>query len=510
MMYLSAQPDEIYFIWQLQIQLLNFHKLGISSNKIHILVGFNPAKGINKLFKEFSEENQFLAEFFFYPDLREDPKYISSIRPHLIKQHYLNNPHLERTTIFYHDSDVLFSRIPVIKDLFNSEICYVSDTRDYLDVSYIIKSGSEELLEKMIEVVGIAKSKLLKENENTGGAQYILRGLTSSFWDKVEKDSEKLYVLMQDAKLNKWKSDFPEKHVRRKDSYDQTIQSWCADMWGLLWNLWLAEKDVKIHAEMDFCWAESDISEWYKKPILHYTGAINDNKRYFKKSDYKFVMPWYDDKLLQIPNGNCSSIVVQLIRDYRTKLDELRSSQPNECIIIYSQTQYSDKSSTSFFTLLSYLHKNLNIPIYFYSDDLSWKNLEFEQKYFHFGRLISDLKDIYLKSLLIPMECIFDIKDLMQILNNPSNEAIKVYKTRQLYFIDNLFNIMFARTLDFNILHSNIGKFHARTTKSNILIIELDLNKQEITDEIFQFILSSTYNFRVSDNLLEAGFYLVY
>ncbi len=55
MIYLSAQPDEKYFLWQLEIQLLNFNRLGISCDHIHVIIGYDQDKGISNdalLFKE--------------------------------------------------------------------------------------------------------------------------------------------------------------------------------------------------------------------------------------------------------------------------------------------------------------------------------------------------------------------------------------------------------------------------------------------------------------------------
>lgn len=78
MIFLSAQPDETYFLWQLQLQLFNFEQLGISPDQIHVLVGFDPKIGLNPKFKKMIRENK-QACFFVYPDCRIKKKYPSSI-----------------------------------------------------------------------------------------------------------------------------------------------------------------------------------------------------------------------------------------------------------------------------------------------------------------------------------------------------------------------------------------------------------------------------------------------
>jgi len=42
MIFLSAQPDDLYFTWQLEIQLRNFRDLNIHSKQIQILIAYNP------------------------------------------------------------------------------------------------------------------------------------------------------------------------------------------------------------------------------------------------------------------------------------------------------------------------------------------------------------------------------------------------------------------------------------------------------------------------------------
>jgi hypothetical protein len=46
MIYLSAQPDDYYFLWQLKLQLFNFNRLGIRPNNIHVLIGYNKERGV--------------------------------------------------------------------------------------------------------------------------------------------------------------------------------------------------------------------------------------------------------------------------------------------------------------------------------------------------------------------------------------------------------------------------------------------------------------------------------
>ena len=63
MIFLSAQPDNFYFLWQLKLQLYNFNKLGILPEQIHVLIGYEKQKGLASYFKQFIKENK-QAKFY--------------------------------------------------------------------------------------------------------------------------------------------------------------------------------------------------------------------------------------------------------------------------------------------------------------------------------------------------------------------------------------------------------------------------------------------------------------
>lgn len=122
MLYISAQPDSTYFIWQLEVQLRNFNELGIKKKSIQVLASYDQKVGLNPDFQRFIDDNIHLAQFYTYPDLRDDPKYTVSIRHNALKQHFGKYPELENEILFFHDSDILFSRIPKIENVNDSVV----------------------------------------------------------------------------------------------------------------------------------------------------------------------------------------------------------------------------------------------------------------------------------------------------------------------------------------------------------------------------------------------------
>src|SRR5579863_8180715 len=135
MIYVTAQPDHYYFTWQLELQLYNLATLGVMPERIHVLVGYDPARGLSESFRRIFESNP-NGRFFSYPDGRVGKGYEPSLRPHILAQHFSAFPRLSEEVIFYMDSDVVFRELPDEALLSEGDCWYASDTRDYLDSGY--------------------------------------------------------------------------------------------------------------------------------------------------------------------------------------------------------------------------------------------------------------------------------------------------------------------------------------------------------------------------------------
>lgn len=492
MIYISAQPDTTYFIWQLEIQLRNLNKLGIQKDNIQVLVAYNKELGLNPIFQKFIDSNSNLATYFIYEDQRKQPKYTSSIRPNILKQHFSMYPELETKTLMYHDSDILLSRIPEIDSVKENETCYVSDTRNYLDVNYIRNVSSEELLDEMLKVVSLDKDKLLKENQHTGGAQYILKGIDADFWDKVENDSERLFMAMKEYNIKLWQDSYAETKAYR--SKKRGIQAWCADMWAVLWNLWLQDKKVEIHPEMAFSWPYNPIEDWDRLAIQHYSGNIEDKTKYFKKSEYLNYQPWYDDSLELIPNTNCSYKIVELIKSRKKELDQARIVLNESCIIL--DTMDNVIKQDQYALIKTYIQKSIDIDIYLLKNN----QLELTSGIFlSENELMTIIIQDYSFALFLPITTIPDIQEIKNILLHKPIDTALEYVPQILYKVDSLFSETFSKVLDMDLLHLNQGKLNSQSiSKNNVLrFVKLTSNFIE-SDECTsndRLHITTTYNF---------------
>jgi len=199
--FLSAQPLSTYFLWQTAVCVQNLLDLGVEKKCIHLLFTQSPQQQRNTEDDALLLALQGQASVYFYADIRASKNYLSSIRPHILAKHFQAFPALETEAIFYHDCDIIFRELPPILSKLPINTWYVSDTANYLDTHYIKRHIGESGFLQMCALVGISPAAAMAQDAHCGGAQYVLQNVSVAFWQKVEKDSEGIYTLLE--KLNR-------------------------------------------------------------------------------------------------------------------------------------------------------------------------------------------------------------------------------------------------------------------------------------------------------------------
>jgi len=466
MIYLSAQPDDYYFLWQLQLQVFNFHSLGIKPQNIHILIGFNPLKGLNPEFYNWIEGNMD-AMFFTYADKRESPSYLSSIRSHIIAKHFETFRYLEKETIFYHDSDIIFRCLPNFQCLIEDENWYASDTRSYLNTNYLINIGGEGLLKQMCDIVGISVGAVKEQDNNAGGAQYVIKNSPLLFWKKLEKDSENLYRLMEDHNISQYV---------RGEQDPKIIQSWCADMWAFWWNALLCNKNFEIHPELDFVWADSSMEQWNSKKILHYTGDISKSRTsVFRKGDFAYHDPFYT-QFSQLDEGNASYALKNVIEQYRT-IQKNRRIDLSDVTFIFVVRINSEEYSENFYICVNYLTKWFNTNVYIielgdikqvdqsqFIEEIRYifveDNIEEALSLRNVNKVLQELTtpviSFYETGMILPVH---QIELAVDELRQCGADFISIQWDRCMR-VDRLSKAIFSKTLDLAFFEENQGKYN--------------------------------------------------
>jgi hypothetical protein len=213
---------------------------------------------------------------------------------------------LEKEAILYHDCDIVFTKPIDWNQFLQDDKWYGSDTRWYIGHDYIISKG-EDILDKMCEIVDIDK-QLVKDNElNAIGAQYLMKGINAEYWERVEKDCERLFKEITDIN-NEKKAINPSYHE---------LQIWCSDMWAVLWNGWKMGKETICHPALEFAWGTSTEADWHRLNIFHNAGVTEATSGLFYKALYINELPY--NKNLQIKEGTASKKYYDIIQKIEKK-----------------------------------------------------------------------------------------------------------------------------------------------------------------------------------------------
>lgn len=277
--YICCQPAIPFYTWQVEVMINNFIKMGVNPNFMDIVCAIENniiPDDWKKLQAHFNS-----VRFFFYNDTRVDKAYAPSVYFNMLKQHIVSHPEIQQNTLFLHDCDIVFTKPPNFDSMIFGDAWYLSDTLSYINYDYIQQKGNH-IYEAMCKIVGIDARipKLL--NNNSGGAQYIVKNTTFEFWDKVEKDSIRLYNHF---------CEIEPLHIP-KSEYDYPIQKWTAGMWSLLWNAWLFGHETIVDTRMDFAWVTDMYDNVNKCSILHNAGVSNSESRMFFKGAYTSILPY--------------------------------------------------------------------------------------------------------------------------------------------------------------------------------------------------------------------------
>lgn len=285
--FIMAQPDDLYFMWQIEVQINNLRKYGLSDKARYLM--FLPQDrmegGWNKQTRELPIKYP-EVKFYWYEDVEDilhqhvlPYQYIPLLRPYCLAKHFRENLDLEEKAIFYMDADVIFTKAPDFIDKYkDDDICYVSDTRSYLGVDYWdskakdVKEDKKEVyalidpLERVSRQLGINRDICKLNDAGAGGAQYLLKGIDSAFWLDVYRGCLNVRAALSFHIPGSINNTYFEDE-------NKGYQSWCADMFSVLWNLWKRGKKTVCPPEMDFAWATDSIDKWDKVYIFHNAGA---------------------------------------------------------------------------------------------------------------------------------------------------------------------------------------------------------------------------------------------
>lgn len=309
--FMSAQPDHPYFHWQVEVLINNFIKFGINPNWIEILWAYSGNPSYDGL--ALATKYPTVRFFFYQKTVKENFGYIPILRPDILEQHFTRFPELRGETIFYHDSDIIFRQLPDFDSMHGDMYWYLSDTVSYIGANYI-KSKSDDLFLDLCSLSKIPPEMVEKNEEGSGGAQYLMKGVTAEYWKEVKEDSLMLYKYMSDRENEERKSLSAEE----LKTYNP-IQKWCADMWSVLWGAWKMGAQTIVTPDLDFSWGTSSITDYNRCNIMHNAGVTGERAdTLFYKANFRDSSP-FDADLSFVTPDTASAKYVEAILYAREK-----------------------------------------------------------------------------------------------------------------------------------------------------------------------------------------------
>lgn len=334
LIFISACPDDLYFSWQYEIFIENVRSLGYT-NEIRILLYLpkdRESAGWNPVWESLEEryKDQGVKIFRYNDDhnilgIVQKIGYIPLLRPYVLKRHFDEHPDLKEKAIFYHDSDIVFTKYFDFSPYLDDDICYLSDTKSYINSDYFDSKDKDvkpemieaykqiDVLDTCAKMLGIDRQICEKNKDVSGGAQYLLKNIDADFWADVYRGC----IIIRNYLA------YHMNGINRRFFSDENkgFQSWCADMWSVLWNLWKRDMTTATPPEFDFAWATDDIEKWSRVNIYHDAGGGPHEPTLFNKRSLPYVnnerTPFLDT--FSVNPQKCSYLYTKEIEKVRDK-----------------------------------------------------------------------------------------------------------------------------------------------------------------------------------------------
>jgi len=277
--FVTVCPDDSYYTWQVHLWLESLKEIGKSHQAV-VLVFIPNFREQNVKWQQVVDLYP-EATFKFYKDEENLTSllgvYIPVLRPYTMWRFLRDHPEYISKAIFYCDSDILFTKEFDVDKFLEDDVHYLSDTNSYINAEYFDSKIRDVLPEKLEEyktrdvlaeitsVIGITREVCEKNNKHSGGAQYLLKNMDSAFWSKVMNDCILIRTYLQKVNREFFATE------------EKGFQSWCADMWAVLWNLWLRNQETQVVPELNFAWSTDPIERLKEYTILHNAGIVSEN-----------------------------------------------------------------------------------------------------------------------------------------------------------------------------------------------------------------------------------------
>lgn len=291
---ISAVTDTPRFVWESRTFLTNLREHGYSNIILLVFQQRNFfmqefSQGWEEMQKDFPE-----VEFVFYKDVTNITRicqifhYTPLFRLYVLQEYFKKNPELEQEAILYLDSDIIFTKPVDFTPFLSDDVNYVSwtgnpeRTDNYLWQPYFDKKIEQvsadkldyykrlDVLAKIAEICGTTREAVTANSPNVGGAQYLLKNINAQFWTDCFNSCCEIKVYLEDINRIFMKGDSGQERE------NNGFQSFCADMWAVLFRLIARGASISAPKEMDFAWSTDRVERLKTASIIHNAGVTSE------------------------------------------------------------------------------------------------------------------------------------------------------------------------------------------------------------------------------------------
>ncbi|RYE19188.1 MAG: hypothetical protein EOP45_13020 [Sphingobacteriaceae bacterium] len=279
--YAVAFDDSVYCIWQAEILLYNFQKLGIDNQLWFPILYTNRILGPSDAAKRLAKLHSNVR--FYYNDFPNTRwgEYKAVCKTYGVAKLLEEIPCLGGC-LFLMDHDIMFTRpIAFTTRMIQDDLIYGSETASYLSFNHFHRDRDVSLthMTNLTNIVGpdlVDAYKKAEDKHSLVGAQYLFKQVDAAFFRKISIDAWNMheYALKIQAEGN-------------------SMQIWVAEMQSVLLNSIqrVGVDKVKESPILDFTWATNDINSYQKHAIVHFAGVTSGTGQ-FNKQNYIDKPPW--------------------------------------------------------------------------------------------------------------------------------------------------------------------------------------------------------------------------
>lgn len=291
-----ATADHHYYLWQALVQAHSMDLLGFQTD----LLVYHQPQGPSKRLMALRDSMPATVRVWRDPRPSYDKVYNPAMKAWLLARFLEAVP--DAQPFYYLDPDAIFTHRP--ED--HPGAWHGSDTDWYTGPGYL-KSKGEGLWVDLCRIVGVNPEQAATFRGI--GAQYVIDGTTSEFWDDVARLSVEAYRHMVKT---------AKKYHPPTEQYP--VQAWCAEMY-VTQLVAIREGHAPVaDPAMSFLWANGPSTEWDDHMFFHDAGVGQENGRDFCKITHQ-RSPW--GKQLEVHPDSASSRYADLIRDVEQRRPDL-------------------------------------------------------------------------------------------------------------------------------------------------------------------------------------------